>query len=526
MKHFSELTPWPTMRGQERTKHFGLLPTFNLDEPVNILAWNRIRLYLLTYETELFTRRQLSLSGIFLVSLGILAMQIKRSILLEEELYNNLIVREPVSTGLTTILFDQISMLVGLGSIMFIGVRMTAIQTNTLRFILLMKKGQLYTRPVADEGEQHPAMYFSANCRIQIDIKREATLKQIRMFLDETFGVRVQDDQLSLERKHLHTVSIEQVAKRCVQEVEAALGTKQPDAATTTKLASFSRDLREYAPSLRWVAEAKGLLRRKQQELQDIKSTVERRDAQPGKTGRPRMGSWSLMKRAASNTETLGALAAGKESKEEWTSQHQALLELVQAELELYELGPTVHANLEKDKEQAPMDLLFRHCGRRMQTAKDGDYLRLSIDVRDGRDLNMERVQMSLEDIAQAAKIVELGNDFSRENSVVSLVSRDSTAVGGRQSESTRTKEKANIEACGEMLRGLAEILEEERLLNPAIVDTLEDVRCRLQIVPKVTVPLTKEFAGGVVSVLLGGLLSTVQILHSTSSFESDEFDI
>ena len=86
---------------------------------------------------------------------------------------------------------------------------------------------------------------------------------------------------------------------------------------------------------------------------------------------------------------------------------------------------------------------------------------------------------------------------------------------------------EANIEACGEMLRGLAEILEEERLLNPAIVDTLEDVRCRLQIVPKVTVPLTKEFAGGVVSVLLGGLLSTVQILHSTSSFEGDdEFDI
>ena len=136
---------------------------------------------------------------------------------------------------------------------------------------------------------------------------------------------------------------------------------------------------------------------------------------------------------------------------------------------------------------------------------------------------------MSEEEVAQAAKTVELGNEFGRENNVVSLVSRDSTAVGTckRKDESARAKEEANIEGCGEMLRGLAEILEEERLLNPAIVDTLEDVRCRLQIVPKVTVPLTKEFAGGVVSVLLGGLLSTVQILHSTSSFEGDdEFDI
>ena len=41
-------------------------------------------------------------------------------------------------------MFDQLLILFGLGAILRVGVRMTAMQTNTLRYILLMKKGQLY----------------------------------------------------------------------------------------------------------------------------------------------------------------------------------------------------------------------------------------------------------------------------------------------------------------------------------------------------------------------------------------------
>ena len=41
-------------RSEERTPHYGLLPTFDLDSPNNIMAWNRIRLYLLVRKDAFF----------------------------------------------------------------------------------------------------------------------------------------------------------------------------------------------------------------------------------------------------------------------------------------------------------------------------------------------------------------------------------------------------------------------------------------------------------------------------------------
>ena len=81
------------MRSEERTPHYGLLPTFELDTPSNIIAWNRIRLYLLTFDSEVFIRRQLSLSAILLISLCILAFQLFQFMSAEQLMYDNLIVR-------------------------------------------------------------------------------------------------------------------------------------------------------------------------------------------------------------------------------------------------------------------------------------------------------------------------------------------------------------------------------------------------------------------------------------------------
>ena len=67
-------------------------------------------------------------------------------------LYDNLIKKEVVSTGLTMILLDQLLILFGLAAILLVGVRTTAMQTNMLRYVLLMKKGQLYDQHDQNHG--------------------------------------------------------------------------------------------------------------------------------------------------------------------------------------------------------------------------------------------------------------------------------------------------------------------------------------------------------------------------------------
>jgi hypothetical protein len=61
--------------------------------------------------------------------------------------------------------------------------------------------------------------------------------------LDEKFGIRVQHKQLSLERKHFYRVEAMTVAKRCRDEIKAALAAKPT--VDLVKLRNISRDLRE-----------------------------------------------------------------------------------------------------------------------------------------------------------------------------------------------------------------------------------------------------------------------------------------
>ena len=54
------LTPWPTMKPSHRVKSFGLLPTFDLASTANMIAWNKMRIFLQTYEIKASRKRQLS----------------------------------------------------------------------------------------------------------------------------------------------------------------------------------------------------------------------------------------------------------------------------------------------------------------------------------------------------------------------------------------------------------------------------------------------------------------------------------
>ena len=57
--YFLHMTPWPTMKALNRRNSHGLLPTFDLTTVDNIEAWNKMRLFLLTYEVKFSRRRQL-----------------------------------------------------------------------------------------------------------------------------------------------------------------------------------------------------------------------------------------------------------------------------------------------------------------------------------------------------------------------------------------------------------------------------------------------------------------------------------
>lgn len=148
--------------------------------------------------------------------------------------------------------------------------------------------------------------------------------------------------------------------------------------------------------------------------------------------------------------------------------------------------------------------------------------MKLTIQISDGRDMNIDRQDLSsASEIAAIAHKEKNGQEFDRTNGVIVMLRKEDgwSKDNGVDKQATA----AYYTDCTEMLRGLAEVLEEERLLSPAIVHTLEDVRCRLQIMPRFAVPLTTTFASSVISLLVGGVAASIQILRLTESWEAGE---
>jgi hypothetical protein len=63
MLYFIQLTPWSNIRFGKIKKHWGLLPTFELDTPGNVEAWNKIRMYLQSYQIK--TSKKLQISAVY-----------------------------------------------------------------------------------------------------------------------------------------------------------------------------------------------------------------------------------------------------------------------------------------------------------------------------------------------------------------------------------------------------------------------------------------------------------------------------
>ena len=65
MLYFIQLTPWSNLRTEKLKDHWGFLPHFNLDTPGNIEAWNKLRLYLQSWQIKTSRYKQVSVLWCF-----------------------------------------------------------------------------------------------------------------------------------------------------------------------------------------------------------------------------------------------------------------------------------------------------------------------------------------------------------------------------------------------------------------------------------------------------------------------------
>lgn len=73
MEYFSQCVPWPGIRHTEQKHHaYGLLPRFELSSAGNIVAWNKIRCFLQTFEAEGFNQEQQKIFWVVLISLAMM----------------------------------------------------------------------------------------------------------------------------------------------------------------------------------------------------------------------------------------------------------------------------------------------------------------------------------------------------------------------------------------------------------------------------------------------------------------------
>ncbi|MDA8532006.1 hypothetical protein N9K45_00100 [bacterium] len=66
MLYFIQLTPWSNLRTEKLKDHWGFLPHINLDTPGNVEAWNKLRLYLQSWQIKSSRYKQVSVLWCFI----------------------------------------------------------------------------------------------------------------------------------------------------------------------------------------------------------------------------------------------------------------------------------------------------------------------------------------------------------------------------------------------------------------------------------------------------------------------------
>ena len=177
IQYFSQLTPNQGSLTHLRKPHFGLLPTFDFSTKRNIISWNRIRIFLQTYEQHNFSVSQHKITWILLIPLVFLAVKLVLFVsgnpvatVAQEDLGDwsmFLLHADPTPEMIDTLIIKAILLqFLGaclIGHMLFIGVKTTRLHEHDIPHILLLKKAEItageivpvvYTEPL-------PSLFYS-----------------------------------------------------------------------------------------------------------------------------------------------------------------------------------------------------------------------------------------------------------------------------------------------------------------------------------------------------------------------------
>jgi hypothetical protein len=147
MKYLLHMVPWSTMRQSDRVETFGLLPTFNLSSVTNVEAWNKLRIFLQTYEIKDSRRMQYSVLYILAAWVVLSIYQLLRFLSRDDSASSD--------TASFIVYSNTIQVALGLTAILQCGRRTNEIMFLGFQHMLQMKQAELLSHSFNYITEQH-----------------------------------------------------------------------------------------------------------------------------------------------------------------------------------------------------------------------------------------------------------------------------------------------------------------------------------------------------------------------------------
>ena len=201
MKHTYRTTIAGVVEVKQKHEHYGLLPTFDLDTTANIVAWNKLRIFLQTYEQR--SSRRLQVSVLYLLSAWV-ATCIYQAVKAYLRRGAEVIDIE------TIFVFSTTSMLaVGLSAILFTGKKINDITQIGFAHVLRVKQAEML-----DKSTHYLVEHDFFNGSFAHDGSEEGATSRKKCVLHdhhygELGGLQVQSIQ------GLSTLKVSQLRERC-----------------------------------------------------------------------------------------------------------------------------------------------------------------------------------------------------------------------------------------------------------------------------------------------------------------------
>lgn len=200
IQYFSQLTPNQGSLAHKRLPHFGLLPTFDFSTKRNIISWNRIRVFLQTYEQHNFSMSQHKITWILFIPVVFLTVKLYLFVsgnpvaaVAQEDLGDwsmYLLHVDPTPEIIDTLIVKAILLqILGgclIGHMLYIGVQTTRLHEHDIPHILLLKKAEITAgeiEPVV-HTKSLPSLFYSNQkeivlwCKFRSQVKSKGSNRQ------------------------------------------------------------------------------------------------------------------------------------------------------------------------------------------------------------------------------------------------------------------------------------------------------------------------------------------------------------